>query len=54
MELEFNDAQGTEWTDNILPEGVCVDNVSSDDGNSVDESTFTGSSDGLPSAACEA
>lgn len=53
VELEFYDAQGTEWSDNTIPEGVCLNNVSSDDGNSVDESTFTESSDGLPSAACE-
>ena len=50
-ELEFFDAQGTVWTGNTLPSsGVCVDNITSDDGISIDESTFT-SSDGLP-AAC--
>eukprot|EP00752_Nemacystus_decipiens_P009556 g8536.t1 len=46
-ELEFFDAQGTVWSGNSLPSGVCVDNISSDDGESVDESTFA-SSDGLP------
>lgn len=47
-ELEFFDAQGTVWSDNTLPSsGVCVDNISIDDGQSVDESTFASSS-GLP------
>lgn len=46
-ELEFFDAQNTKWSGNSLPSGVCVDNISSDDGNSVRQSTFTGS-DGLP------
>ena len=47
-EIEFFDAQDTTWTGNELPvSGVCVDNVSSDDGESVDTSTFA-SSDGLP------
>ena len=47
-ELEFFDAQNTKWSGNSLPSsGVCVDNITSDKGNSVDKSTFTGSS-GLP------
>eukprot|EP00903_Cladosiphon_okamuranus_P006681 g6521.t1 len=49
QELEFFDAQDTQWSGNTLPEsGVCVDNVTSDDGNDITESTFEGS-DGLPS-----
>eukprot|EP00752_Nemacystus_decipiens_P009493 g8487.t1 len=47
-EIEFFDAQGTTWTGNDLPSsGVCVDNVSSDDGESIPTSTFA-ASDGLP------
>ena len=47
-ELEFFDAQDTQWSGNTLPDsGVCVDNISSDDGESVETSTFVGS-DELP------
>ena len=48
-ELEFFDAQGTVWSGNTIPSsGVCVDNITSDNGESVPLSTFA-SSDGLPS-----
>ncbi|CBJ28911.1 Mannuronan C-5-epimerase [Ectocarpus siliculosus] len=50
-ELEFFDAQATTWSDNSLPSGVCIDNVTSDDGNSVPPSTFSSSS-GVPSEEC--
>lgn len=47
-ELEFFDAQGTQWSNNTLPSSdVCVQNVLSDDGESVPLSTFE-TSDGLP------
>lgn len=50
-ELEFFDAQATVWSGNTIPSGVCIDNISSDDGNSITESTFV-SSDGLPTDEC--
>eukprot|EP00903_Cladosiphon_okamuranus_P006680 g6520.t1 len=46
-ELQFFDAQNTQWSGNSLPSGVCVDNVTSDDGDSIPASTFK-SSNGLP------
>eukprot|EP00752_Nemacystus_decipiens_P009061 g8090.t1 len=47
-ELEFFDAQGTVWSGNTIPSsGVCVDNITSDDGNAITPSTFASSS-GLP------
>lgn len=43
-ELEFFDAQGIVWSGNSLPSsGVCTDIITSDDGNSVRESTIDGS-----------
>ncbi|CAB1099946.1 MEP1 [Ectocarpus sp. CCAP 1310/34] len=50
-ELEFYDAQATTWSGNSLPSGVCIDNITSDDGNSVPPSTFSSSS-GVPSEEC--
>ncbi|CAN0056993.1 unnamed protein product [Pylaiella littoralis] len=49
-EFEFYDAQSTFWSGNSLPSNACTDNVYSDDGNDVTESTFTSSSSGVPSA----
>ncbi len=48
--LEFNDAQETTWTDNSIPSGVCLKNISGidDEGLTVTESTFTSATNGLP------
>lgn len=51
IELEFFDAKASQWSDNTLPSGVCLDIVTSDDGESIDESTFA-SNGGLPTADC--
>ena len=46
--MEFFDAQDTVWSGNTIPSsGVCVDIVTSDDGELIPLSTFA-SSDGLP------
>ena len=48
-ELQFYDAQETVYSGNAIPSsGICVDNITSDEGESIDLSTFA-FSDGLPS-----
>ncbi|CAN0056924.1 unnamed protein product [Pylaiella littoralis] len=51
VDLEFFDAQDTTWLGNTLPDGVCIDNISSDDGISISTSTFI-NSEGLPTLEC--
>lgn len=47
-EIEFYDAQNMHWSSNDIPSTTCLDVVIVDNGQSVELSTFTNDTDGLP------